>query len=386
MKVLFVFSIGRLDSGVAVVWMNLLRGLPARGVDPYVVMPQNPDSRMRAELDSFGIPWEVVPFAWWATRDAASGPFGRRVRRGVARALNARAEKRIGKIIDARGIELLYLCDGTIATGLAAANKRDLPVVWHIHEFMRTRPGGLNFVTPEMHVGSMLAKADRIITVTKSIRTDLTQQFPGLRDGRMQVVYNGVLPSRIVDKRGILDRDATVFTLVGHINENEGQEEAVRAFIRIAPDFPEAKLRIVGTGDETLLSRLRSIADKSKAATRIVFANTYRDITDIWNETDVALNCSYSEGCSMAFCEAMSSGCLMLCSTAESNVELVEGKYGLLYERRKIEALAERMRWVLTHKDEARAIAAAGKRRALGLFGLDRQLDSVSRVFSEAMR
>lgn len=386
MKVLFVFSTGRLGSGAAAVWMNLLDGLSAHGVEPCVVVPQRLDSRMSAALKMRDVPWARVFFTWWVTSGARPRSLGRRIRRRFARIANSRAERKIGRFIDRRGIDLVYICDGTIITGLEAAKERGVPVVWHIQEFIREQPGGVSFIDPEMHVGNTLIKADRIITVTKSIRTDLIQRFPGLRGGRMRAIYNGIPVDRVFDKRTILDRDAVVFTLVGHIDANGGQEEAIRAFIRVAHDFPKTRLNIIGTGDIQLEERLKSIAAKSEAASRIVFQEARRDIAKVWDETDVALNCSYTGGCSMALGEAMSSGCLMLCSTAESNVEIIEGKYGLLYERRKVDALAEKMRWILTHREEARALAMAGKARARRLFGLERQLDAIYRVLTEVAR
>lgn len=386
MKVLFVFSIGKLDGGAAAVWMNLLDGLPSRGVEPYVVVPQGPDKRLSSELDGRGIPWRKFFFTWWVTSDARPHSLGHRIRRRGARIVNRHAEGEIGKFIDEHGIELVYICDGTITAGLEAAKERGLPVVWHIHEFIREQPGGVSFIDPEMHVGNTLMKADKIIAVTKSIRTDLTQRFPGLRDGRIKAIYNGIPRSRICEKSGILDREQVVFTLVGRIDGNKGQEGALRAFIKVASDYPQARLHIVGAGDPELEARLRSMAEKCPFHDRIEFQGTRHDIARVWDETDVALNCSYTEGCSMVLCEAMSSGCLMLCSTAESNVELIDGKYGLLYERRKVDALAEKMRWVLEHGDEARVIAAAGKERAAHLFDLDRQIDAVYRVFEEVSR
>lgn len=386
MRVLFVLSIGKLEGGAAAVWMNLLDGLPSRGVEPYVVVPQNPDSRLKSELERRDIPWMHAFFTWWVTSDAKPRSLAHRIRRRGARIVNARAEKAILDFIDEHGIDLVYICDGTITAGLEAARERGLPVVWHIHEFIREQPGGVSFIDPEMHVGNTLMKADKIITVTKSIRTDLTQRFPALRDGKIAAVYNGIPSSRLFDKQAILDRDTVVFTLVGRIDANKGQEDAIRAFIRIARDHPEARLHIVGAGDAQLEQRLRAVASRSEASKQIAFEGTRDDIANVWDETDVALNCSYTEGCSMVLCEAMSSGCLMLCSTAESNVELVEGKYGLLFERRKVDALAEKMRWILTHRHEARAIAVRGKRHATRLFGLDRQLDAIYRIFTEVMR
>lgn len=385
MKVLFVFSTGKLWGSAPAVWLNLLDGLPARGVEPYVVMPHRPDAALSAALKARAVPWEWGPYTRWVTSDGTPQSFAHRVRRGFARQTNTQAERAIGRIIDKQGIELVYICDGTITAGLDAAVERGIPVVWHIHEFIRSQRGEVDSIDPEMHVGNRLAKADRIITVTKSIRTDLIQRFPALRDMGIKAIYNGVQKSRVFDKPGILEGDEAVFTIVGRLVENKGQAEALCAFARVAREHPHIRLHVVGTGPEEEERRLRELAHKGGVADRVDFRPITESIAEVWRETDVILNCSFSEGCPVGLCEAMTSGCLALCSTAEGNVELIDGKYGLVYQRRKVEALEEKMLWVLSHESQAREIALRGKRHAERAFDLERQVDAVYQVFSDVL-
>lgn len=383
-KVLFVLSLGKLDGGAALVWMNLLDGLRTRGVEPYVVIPKDADGSLTSELDRRNIPWRAIFYTWWVTSSSNETTPLRRVRRMGGKLINRSTDRQIGAYMEECGIELVYICDGTITAGLHEAKRRGIPVVWHIHEFIRDTPGGVKFSDPEAHVGSTLALADAIITVTRSIKTDLRTRFPMLQN--IHVVYNGIPKSRIFDKPVRPEGKTVVFTLVGRIDENKGQEDAIRAFIRIAPKYPNAVLRIVGTGDPKLTERLKVLADRGAAHGCIEFLGYRKDIPIIWRDTDIALNCSYSEGCSMVLCEAMSSGCLMLCSTAESNVELIDGKYGVLYERTKVADLAEKMAWVIDHPDECQKLALAGKRRAQRIFDLDRQIDLVYQIFTEVLK
>lgn len=383
MKVLFVFSIGRLHGGAARVWFNLLDTLPSRGVEPFVVIPQDVDHSMTAQLERRGIPWCEAFFTWWVTSDAHPRSLAHRIRRKGAKLVNRAADRVIGNFIERNGIELVYICDGTITAGLREAERRGIPVVWHIHQFIEGDSGTVSFIDPEAHVGSTFARATAIITVSEGIRAYLRTRFPTIR--KITAIYNGVSPDCVFDKERVLDGPTVVFTLVGRIDENKGQLDALRAFAQVAHDFPEARLHFVGTGDKAISCQLEELVDHEGIAGQVVFEGARDDMPAVWAETDVALNCSYSEGCSMAVAEAMSSGCLLLCSTAEGNVELVDGRYGLLYERGKADALAAKMLWVLENREQARAIAAAGKRRARKLFDLQRQADAVYRVFTEAL-
>lgn len=381
MKVLFVFSIGKLDGGAASVWMNLLDRLPERGVEPFVVIPQDSDGTLVAELEKREISWWDTFYTWWVTTDPHPHSAKRRIARAGARVINSRAEQDIGKLIDTWGIELVYICDGTITAGLAAAHARSLPVVWHFHQFIR-EDVGISFIDSDRQVRATLAKANRIIAVSRAIAADMENRFPGIS---VRAIPNGISKSRIGDKANVLQGEAVTFTLVGRIDENKRTRDAVLAFSEIAEEFPRAHLKIVGTGQEELITSLQGLVNELPARDRIELCGQRDDIVTIWNSTDVALNCSYSEGCSMVIAEAMMSGCLVLCSTAPGNVEIVKEGTGILYERRNVGDLARRMRWVLEHSDEAGVLARAGKEHAKRMFDIDAQVDAVYELFAEVL-
>lgn len=380
MKVLFVFSTGRFDDPAVGSWLTLLDTLPSKGVEPLIVVPNDVDDYMALEFDKRGIPWRKVFFTRWILGDRDEDSLSHKLRRAVVRQVNNRADKAIGKLMDEWGAELLYICAGTICAGLSPARERDLPVVWHVHHFLRNEKAGDNFVETDAHVGTMLASADAIIASCKSIKTDIRGQFPGCRN--IKVIYNGVPEGRVYEKQHIFNGDDVVFTLTARFEQNKRHIDALRAFEQVAPDYPEMRLRFVGTGDKKIISSLKSEAAASPVASQVEFAGYVDDISEVWEDTDVALNCSYSEGCSMAVGEAMTSGCLLLCSTAEGNVEIVDGSYGLLYERAKVPALAAKMRWVMENKREAQRIAGEGKLRAAKIFSAQGQADAVYKVFS----
>lgn len=388
MKVLFVFSTGKMGGGAAEVWLTLLDTLPARGVEPYVVIPQDEDRSMTEQLNRRNIPWTEAFFTWWVTSDKDPHSFRHKMRRAAAKVVNRAADKVIGNYIEKNGIELVYICDGTITAGLHAAQRRGIPVVWHIQQYIHRNPdaehkGGVTYIDPAAHVGSTLAKADAIIAVSRSIKTHLRGRFPMCR--KVEHIYNAIPAHRVGNNPDVLTGERVVFTLAGRFEANKGQDDALAAFLQVAPDFPEAFLSFVGEPDDEIAPALWKQASESPVAYQVEFRGFVEDMPSVWKRTDVALNCSYSEGCSIVVGEAMSSGCLVLCSTAEGNVEMVSSRHGLLYERRKPDALAAEMRWVLEHREEARRIAAEGKRFARRAFNVERQADEVYRVLTEVL-
>lgn len=383
MRVLFVFSIGRYDGGAAVVWLNLIDALRQRGVEPYVLLPEDKDGTMVAQLEQRQVPYETCFFTWWVTTDAHPRSLKRRLARCGAQLVNARAERVVERLVCEHAIDVVYLCDGTITAGLRAAHRCGVPSVWHFHQYVNGGPAGVQFIDDDARVRETLAQASVLITVNEGISADLRQRFS--RTLPTVAVYNGIAPERLAQRTAPpLSGSEVVFTLVGRIDANKGQRDAIEAFGHIARAFPPARLRLVGEGDPTLVGQLKALAAAQSGAERIEWCGHRDDMAAVWATTDVALNCSHSEGCSLVVAEALCSGCVVLTSDAPGNVELLEVGAGLCYERGDARALAEQMCWVLEHVEQAQAIAAEGQCRARQVFNLEAQGDAIYQILCDA--
>ncbi len=400
MRVLFVFSIAKRTGGAAHMWLHLLDGLMERGVEPFVLLPEGGDGSMEKALQLRGITYETSFYSWWVTSDANPHSLIHRIRRRFAHRLNSRTEERIEEIILGRGIDLVYICDGTITAGIAAAEAQKIPVVWHFHQYIDGGPGGISFIDSDEQVEAMLHRVQHIIAVTKGIRTDLRTRFPGAAP--MRAIYNGVPEHAWVDEHRAFDavgedleNSPLTFTLAGRFDANKNQIDAIEAFAQIASTYPRARLLLVGSGTKDWENRVKQAADKSGVGGRVLFLGDIYDMTSVWRQTDVALNCSFTEGCSLVIAESMGSGCLVLGSDAPGNAELLgfqvpEGEdlpeqRALIYPRGDADGLAEQMRWAVEHVEEARVIAERGKTFARETFDLPAQVAEIHETFAEVM-
>ena len=394
LTVLFVLSVANTQGGAAKVWLNLLRGLPAYGVKPFVVMPSHGDGSMAAALEELGVPYMETFYTWWVTTDSNPRSLKRRFARRGAKFANARAEAQVAEALEEAQADLVYICDGSVTLGLDAAQQAGIPVVWHFHQFIRGAQDGLWFIDLPEEVAQQLQRAARIVTVNQGQRDDLCQRF-GLDQKKVSAVYNGVDLRRAGTKTELLSGEAVTFTLAGRVDANKRHQDAVEAFDLVAGEYPQARLLLVGDGTDAAVDALRQKVAASPYAERIELRGYTDDMPALWAETDVALNCSLSEGCSMVLAEAMASGCLVIASDAEGNAELLdpdnqmpgmcEGVRGLLYERGSARSLAEQMRWVLEHPVAARQIAAFGRADGRAAFSLEGQLERIRDVFDAAI-
>lgn len=145
-------------------------------------------------------------------------------------------------------------------SGIIIKNETKIPVVFHVHstEFGRSGDEGSEVVS---HFESSTAQvADRIITVSHTMREDLIRH--GWPAEKISVVWNGVNPERynpteyssgdikrIRNKYDIKDDECMLFFL-GRLTWVKGVRNLIQAMPTILEEFPKTKLVILGKGEE----------------------------------------------------------------------------------------------------------------------------------------
>lgn len=366
MKILFILSIGHLDGGAAAVWLNLLDAMKAKGAEVFVVMPQAKDATLTCELEARNIPYWVEFFTWWTTTDKDVHSVAHRARRFVAKRANAKAEQKIAQIIRTHKIDCLVIEDGTIEAGLEAATSLGIPVVWHVHEFLDGEYGVQYFLESPGYVQEKFSKAHQIITVSQAIATDLHKQFPQLDN--LSVLHNGISRKHVGINEHVLQKDDVQITMAQRIDANKDQLCCIEAFAQIADEFPQATLQFVGSGKTEDVKKAKQHAQQKPCSARITFCGKRNDMAHVWAQTDIAINCSHTEGCSISAAECMQSGCLHVASDCLGNAELLSDGRGLLFPVGDSNALAQQISWALRNREDACEIAQKGQSWALHEF------------------
>jgi glycosyltransferase involved in cell wall biosynthesis len=113
------------------------------------------------------------------------------------------------------------------------------------------------------------------------------------------------------------------------------------------------------------------------------------EVMDHYGEADVGVMLSspiHGEGLSNSIMEFMACGLPVVCTDQGGNRELVvEGETGFLVPVSDAEALVDRLRRLAGHRDEARAMGAAGRRRIVSEFSVARMCDRAAAIYHEAI-
>ena len=98
----------------------------------------------------------------------------------------------------------------------------------------------------------------------------------------------------------------------------------------------------------------------------------------------MGMMCSLSEGFGLVTVEYMMSQLCVIASDSGANPELVrDGACGLLYRYGDIDSLAEKLRYVLTHREEARAMGVRAREYACRYFTAERNAQEIYELYRQ---
>lgn len=304
--------------------------------------------------------------------------------------------KKLKEMIQSEGFEIIH-CHGSRANlmGTMLQGQVKVPVVTTVHSdyrldylgrnFHRLTYGTINTVCIHRiknHIGVSDAMADLLIA-------------RGFDPLTMYSIYNGVDFSPITPT---MDRAAYFKSIGLEAGENDvvfgiaARLSAVKDVATLIRGFGEAcksaeNIRLVIAGDGEQRQELEQLAAQCCPAGTYVFAGWVEDMDSFYNAIDVNTLTSLSE----TFPYALTEGARMHCATIASRVGgvplLIEhGVYGLLFEARDYQKLAEHM--VLLAKDSATRLrlGEALYERASTHFSIDATVEHQKEIYTEILR
>ena len=275
---------------------------------------------------------------------------------------------RLEGFIARNGIELVH--ENTSGSFMAARAAEELGrhFVWHLREF--NEEDHRQRLWASYHPYDFFGRADACICISRSV---FDKYRPLVGSDNLHLIYNGISPEAY-SVEGHLPFEAAdgsvLLSCAGRIFPGKAQLDLVKAFVALAPRHPETRLCLAGScSDQDYLDKIMGLVEAHGLSGRVQITGVVEDMRSVWAETDIAVVPSRFEAFGRCAVEAMMAGCLVIGNDSGGTAEIVEdGTSGLLYARDSVEALVERADWALRHRGEARALAEAGRERALRRF------------------
>lgn len=182
--------------------------------------------------------------------------------------------------------------------------------------------------------------------------------------GKKAVILKNPLNPSFIRPRFEGERDGRIVA-VGRVDANKNHEMIIRAFSKIADEFPDASLVVYGDGE--CRGRLQELVKELGLSKRAVLPGSVPDISDKIYQSSIFVLSSDSEGMPNALLEAMCLGipCISTDCPCGGPRELIkDGENGFLIPVGDIDALADRIRILLTDKAMAERIGSQAAKLA----------------------
>lgn len=200
----------------------------------------------------------------------------------------------------------------------------------------------------------------QIVTFTETSKTRLIER--GLPQEKIQIryIYSPSLPEE--RREGAVSR---TILFVGSFHPHKGLEIAIRAFSAIGDRFPEARLLVVGRGNNADVLRIQTLVNQLNLRDKIQFLGQREnaEVLQILARSEIVLVPEqwFSDFGPVILVEALALGRAVVASRIGSIPEFIEdGRTGLLADYNRPEKFAEKILWLLEHPEEARAMGEKG--------------------------
>jgi glycosyltransferase involved in cell wall biosynthesis len=364
-RVAFLSERFDLNGGGQLSLCDLASALLGSPIRPLVVVPR-PGSLSEA-LQRSGVEWVTIPLP-----PLACGVGSKAITTLV----------RLRRLVLDRDIDLLH--SNTPRTAIYAGCVARLTGRRHVFHVRDARPSSV----PADRV--LVGLSDRIVAVS---RAAAARSVPVRSCRRTRVVLTGLPPIDYLPRpqarlRLNLPQDAFVCGVVGRVEEDRGRNELLTAFAVVHRAVPGAHLVFLGPVDPgdpwTHTVSLRATAMGLSGAVHL--AGTHPDAASLLKAFDLLLHASRHGALPRVLIEAQLASLPVVAAAVEGVPEIIEStRSGLLVQPGDAEALGRAAVTLARDPDTRRRLAESGLARARELFGLDRMVSEIRRVYAEIL-
>jgi len=211
-------------------------------------------------------------------------------------------------------------------------------------------------------------------------------EVEGIKPSSIRFIPNGIpTPQRkghdLRAELGLADGVPVVAT-VGQLRPEKALEVLVEATARLAPEFPDLRVLIVGHGP--VEGDLKRLAVEAGLDETVLFLGRRNDVPDVLAGIDLAVCCSDHEGSPLSVMEYMAAGRPVVATSVGGVPDLIEdGVHGLLVPARSPDELAAAIASLLSDRERAREMGERARARQQEEFTLDAFVRRVEDLYEE---
>ena len=378
MKILFV-TYSRSMFGANLCMVNLIMDLKQRyQVDSFVLMSDVEDGNLSEVLQEKGVPYSICPMKHWVISQDKSLQYLRGLSTWLKNNHNIR---NIKKKINLKDVDLVYTNSSTVQTGAYLAYQAKKPHIWHIREFGKLHYH-IVFSYPDRIVNKWFRRADRVITVSKSLAEYVGSNYG--KGANIRTIYDGVLDDTILEDKEFEKKPLYHFCCVGVLQSGKNQMELLEA-AKIMKESSEKRFHIDLIGDGTgYKEELQKYVADNSLQEYVTFWGHRNDVPELLKSMDVGVICSKSEAFGRVTCEYMAASMPVIGTREGGTAEIVvENENGFLYQPGSASELADYMRQLIEHPDLIEEYGKNAKEHVVQNYTIRKNTDEIYKVIKQ---
>lgn len=219
---------------------------------------------------------------------------------------------------------------------------------------------------------------DTLIALNEFTRAQLIEGR--FSSGKIRVVPNFIAAgdSRTIDTK----EDYAVY--IGRLSGEKGLETLVRAFQKVPTGL---RLKILGAGPLEQSLRRRIAGDAAAGITMAGFVAGEEKVRSLARARFSIVPSEWYENFPLSVLESFSAGTPVIASRIGGLPEIVEeGKSGLLYRAGDADDLADKVRYLAAHPDEAVAMGRYARQQVLSAYSAEAHYRALIAVYEDTLR
>jgi len=236
---------------------------------------------------------------------------------------------------------------------------------------------------------SLFRRADKIVACSGALAREVLAFDPALAP-RVTVIHNGIDRQAMEDGRDrsftLPELDATPYILnIGTFEQKKGQDVLIEAFLRLADDFPQHRLVLVGRSGETVAGLRRQIKEHALEDRVLLYEDVpHRHVAAFLERASLFCLPSRIEPFGIVLLEAGLFNVPIVATRVGGVTEVIEdGVHGRLVAADEPEALASAMREILSDPETRVRYARNFRSRVLEEFTWDRAFNEYAALVDE---
>jgi len=195
----------------------------------------------------------------------------------------------------------------------------------------------------------IVPQVDAFVQLTDEGRRDFQKRL-GNRDILFTIPNTIVIPETAND---FSQRDLNKIVYIGRFDEKQKQiSHLIKAFAQICGKYPAATLHIFGRGDSE--AQYRRQIEELQLEGRVIMEPFTNQVNEEYQKAAFSVMCSDFEGFSLSLLESLANGCPEISYDFKYGARdaIEDGVNGFLVKKNDIDALADRMAWMLSHPEK----------------------------------